>query len=306
MSDHVSDTACRIFVVVNPIAGGADVAKIRQILDRQLQKDGGTAEIYETTGDEDLAAIVRAACESQPDVVVAAGGDGTVAGVISGLVGGDIPLAILPAGTGNGLARALSIPLALEEAAGLLAADHRLVAIDVMRVGDRYYVLNVSAGISSRAMRATRVEQKRRFGILAYFWVLLKELVAYQPRWYRLQMDDQIVRERASEVIVTNASHLKNSNFTFGSPEDLSDGCLDVYIITARNLLDYLNLAWQTLFSARERPSKLKSFEISSSITIEAPGSALPVQADGETLGTTPVTVDLLPAVLQVIVPKDP
>ena len=50
MSDHVSDTACRIFVVVNPIAGGADVAKIRQILDRQLHKDGGTAEIYETLG----------------------------------------------------------------------------------------------------------------------------------------------------------------------------------------------------------------------------------------------------------------
>jgi diacylglycerol kinase family enzyme len=119
-------------------------------------------------------------------------------------------------------------------------------------------------------------------------------------------MDDQIVRVRASEVIVTNATHLKNSNFTLGSPEDLSDGCLDVYIITARNLLDYLNLAWQTLFSARDRASKLKSFEISSSITIETPGSAFPVQADGEALGTTPVTVDLLPAALQVIVPKNP
>lgn len=304
MSDYVSNTGFRIFVVLNPVAGGADAATIRQMIDRQLGEDGGTAEIYETTGDEDLVAIVQGACEKEPDLVVVAGGDGTVAGVISGLVGSEIPLAILPAGTGNGLARALSIPLSLEEAAGLLVSEHRLTDVDVMRVDDRHYVLNVSAGISSRAMRATRVEEKRRFGILAYVWTLLKELTGYQPRWYRLLLEDQTMRVRASEVIVTNATHLKNSRFTFGSREDLSDGCLDVYIITARNVLDYLILVWQTLISANDRRSKLKTFEISSSITIETPGSALPVQADGEPLGTTPVTVDLLPAALQVIVPK--
>lgn len=154
-----------MFVMLNPIAGQASVDEIRQAIDRSFTNSRHSIEIYETSGEENVAQLTRDACQRGVQLVVAAGGDGTVAAVVNGHIHNRIPLGIIPAGTGNGLARALGIPLDLEEPVSLLAGSHSLMDIDAMRVGDQYFTLNVSVGFSARAMRRTEPKKKRRLNI---------------------------------------------------------------------------------------------------------------------------------------------
>ena len=125
-----------------------------------------TSEIYETTGkeDEDVAAICRAACERGASLVISAGGDGTLVGVGNGLVNSPVPLGILPLGTGNDLARALLIPLKLDEAMDLLVSDHDVMEVDALKVGERHFFSNVSVGISPEMMSDTKSADKKTFG----------------------------------------------------------------------------------------------------------------------------------------------
>jgi diacylglycerol kinase (ATP) len=141
-------TSKRAFVVLNPKSGSADVDRLRQLLAGRLDEHGWVYDVYEMTGDEDVAAIVRARCTDGADLVIAAGGDGTVASVVNGVWQSSARIGILPAGTGNLLARAMGIPNAVEPALALIVGDHALQALDLMQIGDQVFVLNVSAGLS--------------------------------------------------------------------------------------------------------------------------------------------------------------
>jgi diacylglycerol kinase (ATP) len=151
--------------VFNPKAGKeGQVDEIRSALASHFTSPRWKPEIYETTGKEDLLVICRAACNQGASLVVAAGGDGTVASVANALVFSQVPLGILPLGTGNVLARALSIPLKLEEALDLLVGDHAVIEVDALKVGDRHFFSNVSVGISPAMVSETTPAQKRRLG----------------------------------------------------------------------------------------------------------------------------------------------
>src|SRR5579859_5196832 len=131
----MNDCGQKVFVVFNPKAGREDeVATTRDALVQHFPSPQWTIEIYETTGREDVAAVCRKACEGGASLVIAAGGDGTVVGVANGLVHGQIPLGILPLGTGNDLARVLNVPLKLDEALDLLTGDHLVAEVDALQV----------------------------------------------------------------------------------------------------------------------------------------------------------------------------
>jgi YegS/Rv2252/BmrU family lipid kinase len=292
-------------VVLNPIAGNASAGEIRKALEETFSRQGWTLDIYETTGKENVAELTRAACEKGAGLVVAAGGDGTVAGVVNGLVNSGIPLGILPVGTGNGLARALSIPLDLESALALLIEDHDLIELDALQVGDSYYILNVSAGISAHAMRDTPPEQKRRFGMAAYVWTFVTQALGFQPRRFNLNLDGHPAQVRASEILVSNGALLKEAPFPLGPREKFNDGIFDVYIITAQNLGDYLRILWNLIFNRNGRKKELRTLTVKKNIRIEGAGREYTVQADGEVIGRTPVEVTVAPSAVKVIVPKE-
>jgi diacylglycerol kinase (ATP) len=150
------------------MAGNSDAELIHRALEQHLVGNEWAYEVYETTGEERIAEIVRGVLNRDFDMFIAAGGDGTVSGVADALIGTGIQLGIIPVGTGNSLARELGIPLKLEDAIDLLTGEHTMARIDAMHVGDRYFVLNVSVGISALMMRDTKREDKRRFGEIAY------------------------------------------------------------------------------------------------------------------------------------------
>src|SRR5689334_11575407 len=109
----IAQEKARVFVVLNPMAGSCTAADVRRALDQRLGEQIQT-DIYETTGEEDVVAIVRAELANNPRVVVAAGGDGTISDVAEALIRSDACLGIIPVGTANVFARELGIPLDLE------------------------------------------------------------------------------------------------------------------------------------------------------------------------------------------------
>jgi diacylglycerol kinase (ATP) len=295
----------KVFVVFNPKAGlESPENELRTLLARYLPSPEWKTEIYKTTGKEDLPAICRAACDKGASLVVSAGGDGTVVGVANGLVNGKVPLGILPLGTGNDLARAMLVPLKLDEAVSLLVGDNTVAKVDALKVGDRYFFSNVSVGVSPRMMKDTDSNEKKRFGPLAYIWTLLTRASIFQAHRYDVTIDGKLRRRRmrAVEILASSTTLLEKPPFVFGPPETLSDGQFEVYVITARTPLDYVKLIWARI-SRSGRSAKLFHYVGKKSIRIDSHGSPRLVQADGEVIGHTPVDVEMVAGALPVIVP---
>jgi diacylglycerol kinase (ATP) len=296
----------KVFVVFNPKAGKEGLAdEVRAAVASHFTAPQWASEIYETTGKEgeDVAAICRAACARGATLVISAGGDGTLASVGNGLVHSPVPLGILPLGTGNGLARALLIPLNLDEAIELLVNDHGVMEIDALQVGERHYFLNVSVGISPEVMNDTSSAEKKHLGRLAYIISMIKRSRIFQLQRYTLTLDGQPRSIRAAEVMISNTTLLEKPLLPFGPPETLGDGLLEVYIVMAQTLGDYLRLVWDLFRRPGKSAAKLSHLAATRTIRIEADHSHL-VQADGEVIGHTPVEVKLVLKAIHVIRPR--
>ncbi len=151
----------KIYVVYNPKAGGQGEADaLRAALAKHFLPTQWSVDLHETVENEDVTASCRAACDRGLSLMVSAGGDGTLVSVANALVNRQIPLGILPLGTGNLLAKVLGVPLKLEEAIQLLVGDHTTTKIDALKVGERYFFSNVSVGISPTIMGETKTAEK--------------------------------------------------------------------------------------------------------------------------------------------------
>jgi diacylglycerol kinase (ATP) len=302
----MDNSSQRVFVVFNPGAGKeAQAAAVRAALAQHFMAPRWTPEIYETTGQEgeDVAAICRAACARGASLVISAGGDGTLIGVSNGLVHSPVPLGILPLGTGNDLARALLIPLNLDEALQLLATGHTVLVLDALQVGERYFFSNVSVGISPQMMNDTTSADKKGVGRLAYVLAMIKRSGIFQLQRYTLTLVGQPRSIRAAEVLISNMTLLEKPPFLFGPPDTLDDGQLEVYVVTAQTPGDYARLVWDLFRRPGQSAAKLTHLAATHSVRITADRSHL-VQADGEVIGHTPVEVQLVPKAIRVIRPK--
>jgi YegS/Rv2252/BmrU family lipid kinase len=293
----------RVFVVLNPMAGSCTADDVRQALDRHMGEQVH-ADIFETTGhdDEDIVATVRAELSQGPLMVVAAGGDGTISEVAEALIGTDTPLGIIPVGTANIFARELGIPLDLDGACALLERPDSTTSVDAMKVGEKYFVLQIGIGIDSLMIRDTDRQAKRRFGRAAYMWTAFTRLIGHQPVRFSIVADGQRSRPRASQVLIANGGVLGAPPFTWGPHIRPDDGKIDVCIVSARTALDYLGLIWHTLLGQQRRDRNVRYLTATRSIAISA-DQPLPIQADGEIIGETPLQIKVVPDALKVIVP---
>lgn len=293
-----------IYAIINPAAGNADLETIERALADLCQENGWNYEFYKTSGTENLSEVTRRACANGFTVVAAAGGDGTVAGVADGLINTGIPLVIIPAGTGNGLARAMKIPLEVEKATKLLAQDHCLHEIDAIRVEDKFYVLNVSAGISSAAMQQTASDEKKKKGILAYAETIAKDLPKIEASVFDLEIDGVNLQVEAVEVLISNGRILKESPLLFGPRTSFKDGQFEVNILTASNLSEYAGLVWDMVLNHGESNPNLQIFTVKKQVRIAVQNQSMLVQADGEVIGHTPVNIQLVPQGICLVVPE--
>lgn len=291
----------KTYVILNPVAGMTDAQVARQRIEAAMQARQIFFEIYETCDGDDLQKIVWAARERSFERFLAVGGDGTVAAVAGSLVKSDLPVGIVPAGTGNALARELHIPLDFNQALDLALDSHELRNIDAIRVGKTCYFLNISVGVTSQTMLRVARQEKRRFGVLAYLWKGLRQILAARPQRFRLQVDGRRIASRASEVMVANAGILGLEQIHLDPAISMDDGYLDVCVVAARNLAEIQRFIFDIITRRGRLNPSFSRFKARHEITIET-GQPLPVQADGEVIGMTPVSMGIVPGAVQIIV----
>jgi diacylglycerol kinase (ATP) len=211
-------------------------------------------------------------------------------------------LGILPTGTANFFAHDLGIPADLDRALKLLTGEHVLLDLDLMQAMERSFVMNLSVGLSSKTILQTEREQKKRFGMLAYAWNLIAILIGLRTETFNLKVDGVHHKMRASEIMVVNSSLIGIRTL----PQKINilpdDGKVEICIIRARSLLDWLAVLGNVLIGHSERNTRFRCLDASQNITIKSKRSLM-VQGDGELLGKTPLEVKVLPRALRVIIP---
>jgi diacylglycerol kinase (ATP) len=290
------------FLVINPISGMTQPELVISRFQSVFHEAGWTTRVYQTTGDDDIAEIVRQALASGLDLCVAAGGDGTISEVGSALAYTNIPLGILPTGTWNALAHNLSIPLLLEDALQVLVHSEHRMQMDALEISGRAYLLNVGIGLSAAVIQNTQRHQKRRFGFLAYVWNLLVQVTGLRLRQIRLGIDGREVKVAASELMVVNSSIIGLGELPTILDIHPDDGKIEILAIQAPTLFGLIGVALNFLIGRKKKVPGFATFTAARKLTIRT-HRKVAVQADGEIIGTTPVEIILRPAAVTVIIP---
>lgn len=294
--------AAHLFLIVNPVAGNVEVERVYETFEKIYQSAGVRYVIYETTGQESLKSIVTQAQSESYTMIVAVGGDGTVSEMVDGLVGSQIPLGIIPLGTANVVARELGIPLDLEEACKLLLGGQQIKQLDVMQVGTRSFISHISLGVYSRIIKQTSVENKRRFGTLAYLWSAMKEISREQSWKFTINVDGQTEKVRASLIMVANAGAFGIGELHWGAHISPNDGQIDLCIMQGKSIRDYLSFFWYTLRGQPKQIGKMSYLACKQEVIIRT-NKRVPVRADGEIIGQSKVSIKVRPQAVPVIVP---
>lgn len=275
-----------LHVVLNPVKVES-VGQFQAIVGAMAAEAGWERPVWHLTTVEDSGTgMAGDAAEQGADLVIVCGGDGTVREVCAELAGTGIPVGIIPAGTGNLLARNLSLPLYLRAAVDVaLRGQDR--AIDLVEVGgdgieDTHFLVMAGMGFDAAIMEGVDEQIKKRVGWLAYVWSGLKALM-FPPVRLEISIDDgPFTKHRARTVIVGNVGTL-----TAGMPllpdARIDDGLLDVVLLHPRRFLSWLPLAVRIL-GRRSHTDELVNRMRGHTVAIRADRDT-PRELDGDTLG---------------------
>ncbi|MGV3616968.1 MAG: diacylglycerol/lipid kinase family protein [Fimbriimonas sp.] len=276
----------RWLLILNERSGGAK-EDVRPEIEGALTSAGDSFEDL-TIEDGQSAGECLATTEQAYDRVLIAGGDGTVMEAVNGLMrrGQDVPVAIVPTGTANFVARALEIPTDRAEAIKVALSDST-ARLDVGKCGDQYFVLGVGLGLAERFVTTTEDSEKRRLGPLAYLLNLFKELRTPRIR-FRFEAEGQ-----APDDLVGVALVVANSA-GFGNGREVSDevkgddGQLDLVVLHRIAPLTALRLAFRSVFGEVTHDPVITHRPFKKARVSATP--QVPVQIDGDAVeGTTPL-----------------
>ena len=239
----------RAAVVANPTKCGDPAVFGKQI--RSAMSDHGWSEPLwlETTVDDPGAGQAAAAAGASVDLVIASGGDGTVTACAGALAGSGVPLAVLPTGTGNLLARNLALPLDLDDAL-VVALTGVNRPVDVGYANGRPFIVMAGLGFDARMLDVTTEPQKKRLGSAAYVLSGLRQL-RHRPTRVTLRADSgRPIRRWASAVIIGNVGSLQ-AGIPLLPDAEPDDGLLDAVVLTAQGWAAWLAVAAHVLLRRR-------------------------------------------------------
>lgn len=296
-----------MLVVLNPVAGQEDPGRVRRQIGGALAVRGASFDLVETAAAGDAERLAQQAVGLGYGCVVAAGGDGTIAEVITGLAGGPVPLGIIPLGTGNQLASNLGIPPDVERAVEV-AVNGRPRPIDIGQLGNgRYFALMAGAGWDAEVMGSCSRELKERWGFGAYLFQGLKRAAAPPSALFRIAADGDRFEVRAATVLIANAGQLFSSLFPvevrIAPDTSFHDGLLDVCIFAPRTLPDVATVLWKVArrqYVGDDRMIYLQAREVS--IDADPP---IITQVDGDCTGETPLVARAVAGGVKVLMPKE-
>ncbi len=288
-------------VITNP-RSGSYFLYTRQIeeLVASLRGAGWRIELRLTQAAGDALNIAREAVEEKVDIVIAAGGDGTINEVIQELVGSETALGVLPIGTVNVWAREMEIPLNVAGAQNVLVHGKTRV-IDVGKVNDRYFLLMVGIGFDAEVTHAVEKKPMKRLGVVGYlltgFWMNL----GYENFATTLKFAGREVKTRAIQIVIGN-TQLYGGAVKFTWQARCDDGLLDICVVHKRSKLRRVLVLLDFLLH-HERRQQWVDYETCDHIEINT-SKPIAMQVDGDPIGHTPAVFTIVPHSLKVIVPQ--
>ncbi|MFW7377222.1 MAG: diacylglycerol/lipid kinase family protein [Oligoflexus sp.] len=291
---------CDVYVIANPVAGSCHLESLKECLHESAKAYDKSYELYETKGHDNFQVIIEKALEKGAELFIVAGGDGTVSAVASAIVGTDKKLAIIPAGTANLLAKSLQIPQDIREACQLAFSSNKSVKIDSLGTANRSFFSHISMGAYSRIAERTPPKAKKLVGRLAYIWSGFIVFCQAHLWKFHLNIDNRRFALKASTIMIANVGELGASNLKWGTNIHPDDGVVNVCVIKAKTITDYLSIAKSFLLH-QPKPTELAEYYLArKSIKITGP-SHLPVRGDGEVIAKGSLEATIHHHALQVV-----
>ena len=290
----------RLMVIHNPHASGGGYRRDLPLILDALRGLGYEVEERETEAVGHATALSREATVEGFNVVCAIGGDGTVNEVLNGLVGSDVPLAIIPTGTVNVLAMELGIPLDPPDAVRLLEAGN-ITSIDLGLANDRYFGLMAGVGMDAAVVASPHPAMKRAFKEAAFALQGVAHVIGSNDPRLRVVAEDRTVE--GYFVVFGNSPNYAGA-FGITPLADMRDGLLDVCVLKDKSFFSTATFWSAALLSAHMKHPKVEYFRTEhATVTCLDESREVPVQVDGEAAGRLPLSCGIVPRALLVVVP---
>ena len=288
-----------VLLIINPISGTNSKHGLRDLIEKRVKAMGHTIETSLTNGPGNATEIARNAAKSNFDIVLACGGDGTVNEVAAGLVGSNVALAILPNGSGNGLARHIDIPIDPIIALDTLKKG-RVVNCDYCTANGIPFFCTFGLGFDAAVSHRFAAGHKR--GLIAYLKSALDEFVRFTPERYNLSIADRSLNVDAFLIACCNASQYGNNAY-IAPHASITDGLLDITIVHSGNPVSQALVGVELLAGSISQGGLIDTFR-ANSIKISRSTSGI-AHIDGEPI-ELPADIEIVchPGGLKIIAPK--
>lgn len=301
-------------LIYNPTSGRqrrrrfSDVEQAARI----LANAGILTELAPTTARFSATAIARQAVEQRSDLVIVCGGDGTVNEVVNGLAGSQVPMALLPAGTANILAKELGVPWNIPEAARLIPEGTvRRIALGLAQAPDgshseslprhgRYFLCVAGAGPDGAIVNGVDEGLKKRAGILAYWGEGARQFFSYT--FPEMKIHSESRDQRATFVVLGRTAHY-GGPFKITTGASLFENSFEILTNSQRSRFGYL-ACLPALWLGKLRLMKgIEAWKATSAVCEAAGNEPVYAQVDGEPIGPAPISFRIVPDALSLVTP---
>ena len=287
-----------IYAIINPISGVGSKDRLSDVISSRCINRGVDVNIAFTDYAGHATELTRRAIDDNADCVIAVGGDGTINEIAKNLLHSDVVLGIIPKGSGNGLARELNIPMDTRSALDVIFSNN-ISVIDACKANDNIFFCTCGVGFDA-AISVEFAKEKRR-GTLTYVKDIVEKYLDYKPEIYELHINDDTITEQAFLIACANASQYGNNAY-IAPNADISDGKIDVTILSSFNALDIGPLAIQLFSKTIDKNSKIKTCRTSKARIIRQKEGVMNI--DGEPIMTTKdIEVSVISSSLKVFTP---
>ena len=291
----------RVIAIINPKSGTGSKDSIPERIAEAMPESKYEVVTRIVQAEGDAERFAAEAVSQGANMVLAVGGDGTVNGAACGLRHTDVPLAIIPCGSGNGLARHLGIPLNVKKALKIVT-DFHVEDFDYCSVNDTPFFCTCGMGFD--AWVAHKFAQAGSRGLVTYVKKTLSEYISYKPREYTIDINGQTVTERAFVIACGNAAQYGNNAF-IAPHASMQDGMIDVTVIHPFNTLATPVLGALLFAKKIDKDLYVKTMR-TSHLTIHRPFEEV-MHLDGEPM-IMPADLDIKihPAGIKIVIPDNP
>jgi YegS/Rv2252/BmrU family lipid kinase len=289
----------KVVAIINPVSGVVSKKRLPMQLSKFLPKNKFKMEFVFSEYRGHAFKLASQSVRENADYVLAVGGDGTVNEVAKALVHSPSVLGIVPMGSGNGLARDLSIPLDSNRALKVIAEGYT-TTIDYCKANE--HIFFCTCGVGFDALVSERFAEEKRRGPLTYLKNVITEYLKYEPDTYEITFENEILTKNAFLVTCANASQYGNNAF-IAPHASMNDGLMDVVILLPFTPLDVGPLVVQ-LFTKRMEKNNKTEYYRAKKITLRKKKSGI-MHLDGEPVYMNEtVTIETFHEGLHILVPQ--